>query len=105
MKEVKDIMKADGMRVIHSISNNSYGNRGYGLVTVNRWTGTVTWGDDDPNFESVIVSLLDYNITPSLDDIYQLRDIFFTNEKVLFQIPSKKNMHWLRLWSPKGSEF
>ena len=103
MKEVKDIMKADGMHVIGKISHE---NRGYGFVTVNGWTGTVTWGEDKkPNLESVIVSLLDYNKTPSLDDIYQLRDIFFTNEKVFFQIPSKKNMHWLRLWCPKGSEF
>lgn len=80
---------------------------GYGEVTINGWIGSVVWGNDEDGWEHVSVSPYNESVTPSWDDMCQVKDIFFDDEEIAIQIHPKKSEYvnamknCLHLWRPK----
>jgi len=70
---------------------------GHGAITIGDWTGSVVWGNNEAGWEHVSVSPYDHSITPSWDDMCQLKDIFFEDEEAVIQVHPPKSKYVNRM--------
>ena len=104
MKRLRDIRRADGMKV-----ENGSIHGGIGIVRIGDWSGSVIWGADEDGWEHVSVAPFDQH-TPSWDDMCRLKDIFFEDEEAVIQMHPPKSQYvnlkdnCLHLWRPKSGE-
>jgi len=70
------------------------------------WMGTVVWGRNEDGMEHVSVSPMDERITPTWDDMCQIKDAFWGDEEEVYQIHPPKSEYvnmvenCLHLWRP-----
>lgn len=102
MKALKYIRRC---AAIHVHDGTVHG--GTGEITLPGWTGRVIWGTDEKGWEHVSVSPYDHSITPSWDDMHEIKDMFWWPEEVAIQIHPIKSRYInvmenrLHLWRPK----
>lgn len=81
-------------------------NGGWGNIRIGDWAGSVMWGTDETGWEHVSVQPDNENITPSWEDMCQLKNIFFEEEECALQIHPPKSQYvniaenCLHLWRP-----
>ena len=82
-------------------------NGGYGKLYLDHLTASVMWGTDENGWEHVSVSPYPVTVTPSWDDMCEIKDIFWDEEEAVLQIhpPRSKYVNMmtncLHLWRPK----
>ena len=102
MKKQRELRRTPGLTVEKADIRG-----GYGRVEIGSWMGSVVWGADEQGWEHVSVSPFDRSVTPSWDDMCQLKDMFFEDEEMALQFHPKKSEYvnlmenCLHIWRPK----
>ena len=105
MKALRYIRRASCLRIEKASVHG-----GYGTITIGEWTGSVVWGSDEEGWEHVSVSPFNHSITPSWDDMCNLKRIFWDDEEMALQFHPRKSQYvnmmenCLHLWRPKDKK-
>ena len=99
---MKELRRNEHLKVIDGSIHGGQGN-----ITINGWSGSAVWGNDEDGWEHVSVAPFDHSVTPTWDDMCAVKDIFFEEEEIAIQIHPKKSEYvnevenCLHLWRPK----
>ena len=102
MKALKYLRRNSSLEVEKATVNG-----GYGKLCLDHLTASVMWGTDENGWEHVSVSPYPVTVTPSWDDMCEIKDIFWDEEEAVLQIhpPRSKYVNMmtncLHLWRPK----